>query len=216
MTQRLKGEIMRKMMNNRYLAATLLPVVSALLLLAGCAASMAPPVPTTPVNTVYTIGPGDGLMIHVRNNPDLSVSVPVRPDGKISMPLVQSLEAAGKSPAELANDLERALSRYIRNPVVTVVVTSFQGAYSDQIRVVGQAAVPKAIPYQEGMTLLDVMIRVGGLTRFAAGDRATLVRKVNGERKTYGIDIQSLLSGDISENVPMRPGDIIIIPRSLL
>lgn len=207
---------MRKMTNNRYLAATLLSVVSAMLLLAGCAGSMAPPVPTTPVDTVYTIGPGDGLMIHVRNNPGLSVSVPVRPDGKISMPLVQSMEAAGKSPSELANDLERELSRYIRNPIVTVVVTSFQGTYSDQIRVVGQAVAPKAIPYQEGMTLLDVMIRVGGLTRFAAGDRATLVRKVNDEKKTYGIDIQSLLSGDISENVPMRPGDIIIIPRSLL
>lgn len=207
---------MKNKFDNKYLAVMLLPVVSVLLLLAGCAASMAPPVPDEPIDTVYTIGPGDGLMIHVRNNPDLSMSVPVRPDGKISIPLVQSMDAAGKSPAELAGDLESALSQYIRNPLVTVVVTSFQGTYSDQIRVVGQATTPKSIPYQEGMTLLDVMIQVGGLTQFAAGNRATLVRTVNGQKETYGIDIQSVLGGDISENVPMRPGDIIIIPRSLL
>lgn len=202
--------------NNRSWAVLLMSVFSTLLLLAGCAGPMPPPVQDVAVTTQYTIGPGDQMMIYVRNNPDISMSVPVRPDGKISIPLVQNMVAAGKTPAELASDLEQALSQYIRNPLVTVVVTSFQGVYSDQIRVVGQATAPQAIPYRDGMTLLDVMIQVGGLTRFAAGNRAKLVRTVNGERKTYGIDIQALLSGDIEENVPMLPGDIIIIPRSLL
>lgn len=207
---------MKNVINKRSLLPALLSLLSVMLLVAGCAGSTAPPVPDAPVDTVYTIGPGDGLMIYVRNNPDLSMSIPVRPDGKISMPLVQDMKAAGKTPAQLADDLEGALSEYIRDPLVTVVVTSFSGVYSDQIRVVGEAAAPQAIPYRDGMTLLDVMIQVGGLTRFAAGNRATLVRKVNGEKKTYGIDIQALLSGDISENVPMLPGDIIIVPRSLL
>lgn len=205
-----------KKMDSRRLAVTVLSLLSTLVLLAGCAGSRPPPARSVPVTTEYTIGPGDGLTIHVRNNPDISMSVPVRPDGKVSIPLVQNMVAAGKTPAELAKDLELALSEYIRSPLVTVVVTSFEGVYSDQIRVVGEAAAPQSIPYRDGMTLLDVMIEVGGLTRFAAGNRAKLVRTIDGEKKTYGIDIQSLLSGDISQNVPMIPGDIIIIPRSLL
>lgn len=211
-----KMDKMSKKMDKRYRLTILLSLLSALVLMAGCAETMPPPALNAPVTTEYTIGPGDQLMIYVRNNPEISMSIPVRPDGKISIPLVQGMVAAGKAPAELADDLERALSQYIRNPVVTVVVTSFQGVYSDQIRVVGQATAPQAIPYRHGMTLLDVMIQVGGLTRFAAGNRAKLVRTVNGKRKTYSIDIQALLSGDISQNVPMRPGDIIIIPRSYL
>lgn len=198
-------------------ASLLLSAAVALLLLAGCATStMPPPAKSAAETTAYTIGPGDQMMIYVRNNPDLSMSVPVRPDGKISIPLVQNMVAAGKTPAQLADDLEDALSEYIRQPLVTVVVTSFNGVYSDQIRVVGQATVPQSLPYRDGMTLLDVMIQVGGLTRLAAGNRAKLVRTVNGQKKTYGINIQALLSGDIGENVPMRPGDIIIIPKSLL
>lgn len=202
--------------NGRVRTWIVLSMLSTMLVLVGCAGSMAPPVQKTPITTNYTIGPGDTLMIYVRDNPDLSMSIPVRPDGKMSIPLVQDMEAAGKTPAKLADDLEGALSEYIRNPLVTVVVTSFQGVYSDQIRVVGQAAAPQAIPYRDGMSLLDVMIQVGGLTQFAAGNRAKLVRTVNGQRKTYGINIQALLGGDISQNVPMRPGDIIIVPRSLL
>lgn len=196
--------------------ATLLALLVGMVVLAGCAGTTPPPVHNAPVTTVYTIGPGDQLMIYVRDNPDLSMSVPVRPDGKISIPLVQSMVAAGTSPAQLADNLEVALSKYIRNPLVTVVVTSFQGIYSDQIRVVGQATAPQSIPYRDGMTLLDVMIQVGGLTQLAAGNRAKLVRTVDGQEKTYGINIQALLSGNIDDNVPMRPGDIIIIPRSLL
>lgn len=207
---------MKNKTENRAAAWVLLPLLSMLMILAGCAGSMAPPVPSTPASTEYIIGPGDNLTIHVRNNPDLSMSVPVRPDGKISIPLVQNMVAASKTPSQLASDLEGALSQYIRNPLVTVVVTSFQGVYGNQIRVVGEAAQPQSIPYREGMTLLDVMIEVGGLTRFAAGNRAKLVRMVDGQRMTYGIDIQALLSGDIGENVPIYPGDIIIVPRSLL
>lgn len=206
-----------KNVENNCRTALLLLVVAALLLLAGCATStLPPPIKNAPVDTAYTIGPGDQMMIYVRNNPDISMSVPVRPDGKISIPMVQNMVAAGKTPGQLAGDLEQSLSQYIRNPLVTVVVTSFQGVYSDQIRVVGQATAPQSLPYRDGMTLLDVMIQVGGLTQLAAGNRATLVRTVNGEKKTYGINIQALLSGDISQNVPMLPGDIIIIPRSLL
>lgn len=207
---------MSKKMDKWYRATTLLFLLSAFVVLAGCAGTMPPPVKNAPVTTEYTIGPGDQLMIYVRDNPDISMSVPVRPDGKLSIPLVQNMVAAGKTPAELADDLEDALSKYIRNPLVTVVVTSFQGVYSDQIRVVGQATTPQAIPYRDGMTLLDVMIQVGGLTQFAAGDRAKLVRTVNGKKTTYSINIQALLGGDISQNVPMRPGDIIIVPRSWL
>lgn len=207
---------MKNMMHSRRSMPVLFTLLSALFLLAGCAGSMAPPVPAAPTDTVYTIGPGDGLMIYVRDNPDISMSIPVRPDGKISIPLVQDMDAAGKTPAQLADDLETALSKYIRSPLVTVIVNSFKGVYSDKIRVVGQATTPQSIPYSDGMTLLDVMIQVGGLTPLAAGNRAKLVRKVNDEKKTYGIDLQALLSGDIDENVPVRPGDIIIIPRSLL
>lgn len=206
---------MRNNMDSHSRLAALPALVCALALM-GCAGSAPPPVPDAPVTTVYTIGPGDGLVIHVRDNPDLSMEVPVRPDGKISIPLVQSMDAAGKTPVELAKDLEKALSEYLRKPLVTVVVTSFQGVYSAQIRVVGEAAAPQAIPYRHGMTLLDVMIEVGGLTPFAAGNRAKLVRTVDGQKKTYGIDLQSLLGGDIGENVPVLPGDIIIIPGSLL
>ncbi len=202
-------------MKHRILTMITLSLLSTLVLLAGCAGALPPPVQDEPVTTEYKIGPGDTLTIHVRNNPDLSMSVPVRPDGKISIPLVQNMVAAGKAPAVLATDLEQSLTQYIRDPLVTVVVTSFVGIYSDQIRVVGEAASPQSIPYRDGMTLLDVMIEVGGLTRFAAGNSAKLVRKYSGEEKTYGIDVQELLNGNIDKNVPMRPGDVIIIPRSL-
>ncbi|WP_353249443.1 XrtA/PEP-CTERM system exopolysaccharide export protein [Salinisphaera sp. T31B1] len=184
------------------------------LLLAGCASAPPSAVDSAPADSTYRIGPGDGLRIFVRDNPDLSLTVPVRPDGEISMPLVESMVAAGKTPPQLADDLESALSTYVRDPYVTVIVTNFVGTYTDQIRVVGEAARPQSMPYRNGMTLLDVMINVGGLTQFAAGNRAKLVRQDDGDEHTYGIELQSLLNGDIKQNVPMHPGDVVIIPRT--
>ncbi|MFC3104868.1 XrtA/PEP-CTERM system exopolysaccharide export protein [Salinisphaera aquimarina] len=167
------------------------------------------------MDSSYRIGPGDGLRIYVRDNPDLSLSVPVRPDGDISIPLVERMPAAGKTPVELARDLESSLSQYVRDPLVTVIVTSFVGTYSDQVRILGEAARPQSIPYSKGMSVLDVMIKVGGLTRFAAGNRAKLVRTADdGTQKTYGLRLQDLLDGQISRNRPLQPGDVIIIPQT--
>lgn len=189
-----------------------------LMLLAGCVGTQGLKAPTTAQadqGREYTIGPGDNLQIYVRNNPDLSVTIPVRPDGKISVPMVQDMTAAGKSPSQLADDLQTALSKYIRNPNVTVMVTSFIGAYQNQVRVVGQATRPQALSYRQGMTVLDVMIQVGGLTQFAAGNRAKIVRKVDGKEKTFKVRLGDLLNeGDISANVAMHPGDILIIPEA--
>ncbi|NVJ69303.1 MAG: polysaccharide biosynthesis/export family protein [Alphaproteobacteria bacterium] len=165
----------------------------------------------------YLIGPGDGLSIHVWRNPELSVLVTVRPDGRLSMPLVEDLPATGKTPSALARDIEEQLGVYITQPIVTVVVQNFFGPFSQQVRVVGEAASPQAIPYRANMTLLDVMIQVGGLTEFAAGDRATLVRFEDGEQKEYGLKIESLLKdGEIEANVKILPGDVLIIPESIL
>ncbi len=165
----------------------------------------------------YLIGPGDGLSIHVWRNPELSVAVTVRPDGRLSMPLVEDLSATGKTPSQLARNIEEQLDAYIQGPVVTVVVQQFFGPFSQQVRVVGEAASPQAIPYRANMTLLDVMIQVGGLTEFAAGDRATLVRFEDGEQREYGLEIESLLKeGDIQANVKILPGDVLIIPESIL
>lgn len=165
----------------------------------------------------YIIGPGDGLSIHVWRNPELSVGVTVRPDGRLTMPLVEDLPATGKTPSELARNIEEQLGVYITQPIVTVVVQSFFGPLSQQVRVVGEAASPQAIPYTANMTLLDVMIAVGGLTEFAAGNRATLVRFVDGEQKEYGLKIESLLKdGKIGANVKILPGDVLIIPESIL
>ncbi len=190
----------------------------AVLLLGAC--TTAPTVtsaPTAaPASERYIIGPGDSLEIYVRDNPNLTTTVPVRPDGRISIPLVQSIVAAGKTPDELADDLQKDLSRYIRDPLVTVIVKSFVGAYSQQVRVVGQAAQPRAVPYRSGMTLLDVMIEVGGLTKFAAGNRAKIVRHLpDGQEKTIPVRLEDLMNGSVKDNVAMRPGDILIIPESL-
>ena len=142
--------------------------------------------------------------------------MPVRPDGRISIPLVQSTMAAGKTPDELADSLEKALSRYIRSPLVTVIVKNFVGAYSQQVRVVGQAATPKAVPYRSGMTLLDVMIDVGGLTKFAAGNNAKIIRRLpDGSEQAIPVRLGDLMNGAINDNVRMHPGDILIIPQSL-
>ncbi|HJR11458.1 MAG TPA: XrtA/PEP-CTERM system exopolysaccharide export protein [Rhodanobacteraceae bacterium] len=164
----------------------------------------------------YIIGPGDSLEIYVRDNPTVTTTVPVRPDGRISIPLVQSIVAAGKTPDQLAEGLEKALSRYIRSPMVTVIVKSFVGEYSQQVRVVGQAATPKAVPYRRGMTLLDVMIDVGGLTKFAAGNSAKIVRHLpDGQEQTIPVRLGDLMNGAVKDNMAMHPGDILIIPQSL-
>jgi polysaccharide export outer membrane protein len=163
----------------------------------------------------YLIGPGDSLQVFVWGNTDLTATVPVRPDGKITTPLVEDVQASGKTPTELARDIEQRLSRYVKNPVVTVTVTSFVGSASEQIRVIGQATQPQSIPYRENMSLLDVMITVGGLTEFAAGNRASIVRRVGTEQRSFRVRLNDLINdGDIAANVPMRPGDILIIPES--
>ncbi|CAM5798297.1 XrtA/PEP-CTERM system exopolysaccharide export protein [Rhizobacter fulvus] len=162
----------------------------------------------------YKIGPLDTLNVVVWRNPELSATITVRPDGMISMPLVEDMQAAGRNPADLSRDVERALGKYIREPVVSIVVSTFQGVYSDQIRIVGEAAKTQAVPYRQNMTMLDVMIQVGGLTDFADGNGAILIRGAEGG-KQYSIRLKDLLRrGDISANVAMMPGDVIIVPQS--
>ena len=162
----------------------------------------------------YVIGAGDSLNVIVWRNPELSMSVPVRPDGKISTPLVDEMVAQGKTSSQVAREIEKKLSAYVRDPVVTVIVTTFVGPYSEQIRVVGQATKPQFLPFKQRMTILDVMIAVGGLTDFADGNGAVIVRATDGN-KPYAVRLDDLLRrGDVSANVEMRPGDIVIIPQS--
>ncbi|MDS4040526.1 MAG: polysaccharide export protein [Candidatus Competibacter sp.] len=170
---------------------------------------------TSPESYTYLIGPGDQVQIFVWRNPEISQGVVVRPDGKITTPLVEDLQASGKTPTQLARDLEKALETYIRQPIVTVIVAGGVGPYSEQIRVVGQASKPQAIAYKRQMTLLDVMIAVGGLTEFADGNSTKIVRIVDGKQTEYAVRVDDLLNdGDISANVDMLPGDILIIPES--
>ena len=184
--------------------------------LAGCGSPSYPPAPiqaATP-DYRYVIGPLDIVNVIVWRNPELSMTVPVRPDGRITMPLVEDLEALGRSPSALARDVEKALGKYIRDPVVSVVVTSFQGPFSEQVRIIGEAAKPQSLPYRQNMTMLDVMIQVGGLTDFAAGNRAVLVRGAE-KGKQYSVRLSDLIKrGDISANVDVKPGDVVIIPQS--
>lgn len=163
----------------------------------------------------YLIGPGDELQVFVWRNPEISVTVPVRPEGKISTPLVEDMMAAGKTPTRLARDIERVLSRYIKSPVVTVIVTNFVGTFGEQIRVVGQAANPQSLSFRNNMTLLDVMIEVGGLTEYAAGNKAKIIRRVGEKETKIAARLEDLLQqGDIRANVKMMPGDILIIPEA--
>lgn len=172
------------------------------------------PVPADPSSSSYLIGPGDELNIFVWRNPDLSTKVPVRPDGKISIPLVEDVSAIGKTPSALARELEEKLRAYVKEPIVTVLVAQFVGPYSQQVRVIGEAAQPRAIPYRANMTVLDVMIEVGGLTKFASGDRAVIMRTINGQQESVPVHLDSLIKdGDVAANVAMRPGDILIIPQ---
>jgi polysaccharide export outer membrane protein len=169
----------------------------------------------SPASPLYVIGPGDTLNVFVWGDAELSTQVVVRPDGLITTPLVEDLPASGKTPTELARLLEQRLSMFVKNPKVTVSVTNFIGRYTEQVRVVGQAAQPQSIAYREGMTLLDVIISVGGLTEFAAGNKATIVRKVNGKTMQYRVRLDDLIrDGDISANTQMMPGDVLIIPET--
>jgi polysaccharide export outer membrane protein len=163
----------------------------------------------------YLIGPGDSVNIIVWRNPEVSMSVPVRPDGKITTPLVEDLPASGKTSTELARDIEKALAKYIQQPVVTVIVTGFVGTYGEQIRVIGQAARPQALPYRRDMSLMDVLIAVGGVTEFASGNKASIIRNVDGKLQKMPVRLNDLIKdGDISANVNMRPGDVLVIPES--
>jgi len=205
--------------------AALLFSVCVMALLAGCAANNMKSIYTEPEATAvpttaedkqkYLIGPGDQLKVFVWGDQELSTDVVVRPDGLISTPLVEDMQASGKTPTQLARNLESELSKFIKNPQVTVSVSHFVGQYTEQVRVVGQAAQPQALPYREGMTLLDVIIAVGGLTEFADGNKASIVRKVNGVSEQYRVNLDDLIrDGDISANVEMLPGDVLIIPET--
>jgi polysaccharide export outer membrane protein len=200
----------------RRTAVVLLSCVIAVGITACVTSSGLPPAPpqAAAADYSYVIGAGDTINIIVSRNPELSMSVPVRPDGKISTPLVDELVAQGKNSVQLAREIEKQLEKYVRDPLVTVIVTSFVGPFSEQVRVVGEAAKPQFLPYKQNMTLLDVMIAVGGLTDFAAGNRATILRTAEGN-KQYSVRLKDLIKdGDISANVEMRPGDILIIPQS--
>ena len=193
--------------------------VAACVALTFIAAACQTPYPPAPVSAAtpdynYRIGPLDTVNVIVWRNPELSMSVPVRPDGKITTPLVDDLVALNRTPTELERELEKALVKYIRDPVVTVVVTNFAGPASEQIRVIGEATKPQILPYRQNMTVLDVMIAVGGLTDFADGNSARIVRVADGN-KLYSVRLKDLVKrGDIGANIDMRPGDILIIPQS--
>ena len=193
------------------------------LLVIGCMTALltscATPLTTAPagatVNTEYVIGPGDTLQVFVWRSPELSLSIPVRPDGRISTPLVEELTVANKTPAQVAREIEKRLSAFLKDPLVTVIVTSFVGPYNQQVRVLGAATRPQMLPYRANMTVLDVIIAVGGLTNVAAGNKAIISRTINKEVTQFGVLLDDLIrDGDITANVEMSPGDILIIPES--
>ncbi len=208
---------------DKHFTKTLKVIVALLLaqIISACSTNHLPTATLHPSNTAdinsykYLIGAGDVLNIFVWRNPEVSGSFVVRPDGMITTSLVEDIKVAGKTPTELARSIEGILATYLRDPIVTVTVNSFVGPFSEQIRVIGEAAAPQAINYTQHMTLLDVMIQVGGLTEFADGNDAVLVRIENGQQKQYEIMIDALLKdGKINVNVDMLPGDIIIIPEA--
>ncbi len=197
-----------------------------LTLLTACASSGAPPIatPTSAASTApagdgvdpheYVIGPGDQLRLFVLNNPELTADVSVRPDGKISAPLVNEMMAVGKTPQQLGLDLQDALKVFVRNPTVSVIVSTARSALS-QVRVVGQAVSPRALPFRKNMTVLDLVIEVGGLSPFAAGNRAKIVRNVDGKSQEIRVRLGDLIDGgDMSQNVMLAPGDVLIVPQT--
>lgn len=205
-------------MNTLHKLFAWLAVAASALALGGCASTSGVPAPKMDAaapSPDYVIGPGDSVNITVWRNPEVSGAFPVRPDGKLTAPLVEDLPAAGKTSTELARDIEKALAKFIQQPVVTVIVTGFVGTYDEQIRVIGQAAKPQALPYRRDMSLLDVLIQVGGVTEFAAGNRASIIRTVDGKQQKLNVRLNDLIKeGDISANTMMRPGDVLVIPES--
>ncbi len=194
-------------------------VMLAIAAMAGCSSTPTyPPAPTQTgsYNWNYLIGPGDQVQVFVWRNPEVSGTFPVRPDGKMTMNLVEDIQASGKTPTQLARDIEKALGKYIQEPIVTVIVSGGIGPFDQQIRVVGEAAKPQALNYREKMSLIDLMIAVGGLTDFAAGNKAYILRTVDGKQERLGVRLDDLLrGGDTSANVDMRPGDVLVVPESL-
>jgi polysaccharide biosynthesis/export protein len=175
-----------------------------------------PAAPAAGVAPNYLIGPGDTLQIFVWRNPELTSSVPVRPDGKISTPLVEDMVAVGKTPSELARDVEKVLGEFIRSPQVNVIVTVPVSAFS-QVKVIGQVTQPGSLPYREGMRVLDAILSSGGLANFAAGNRAKIVRRVNGKDTTIKVKVANLVNkGDMSQNLELKAGDVLVIPESML
>jgi len=210
-----------KVFNSGSLAKKALSGSAGLLLVifAGCASSDYPPVPDAEkniqVNYDYVIGAGDTMEIFVWGNEELTTSGVVRPDGKFTTRLVEDLQASGKTSTELARDIEEAYAEYVRQPVVSVIVNGFVGVPDQQVRVVGEASTPTRVPYSKHMSLLDVMIAVGGMTEYAAGNKSVLVRLENGQQVSYSLRLDDLLKdGDISANIAMMPGDIVIISES--
>ena len=201
--------------------ATLLGALSGVLIMTGCAtrSSDLPELPQASgdaqFSTRYRIAPGDSVQIFVWRNPEVSTTVPVRPDGLLSAPLLEEVPAAGKTPAELARDLEAELSTYLRDPLVTVIVNGFVGTFNEQIRVLGEAAQPRSMLYRDSMTVLDVLVETGGLTQYADGNSSILLRRVDGEMVEYRLRLDDLAqNGDISANIDMRPGDVVIVPEA--
>lgn len=195
----------------RVLALLLVPLV-----FTACSSSPYPAAPTQAYSDDYNyiLGPGDSVNIVVWRNPEISSTVTIRPDGKITGTLFEDLPAAGRDPTTLAREIEQVLSKYIRDPIVTVIVAGGIGPYSEQIRVIGEAAKPQALAYKQKMTLLDVMIAVGGITEFADGNAATILRTSEGD-KQYNVRLKDLVRrGDVTANVDVKPGDILIIPQS--
>lgn len=194
-------------------------VMLAMAAVAGCSSTPTyPPAPerTGQVEWNYLVGPGDSVSVFVWRNPEVSGSFPVRPDGKMTMNLVEDIQASGKTPTQLARDIEKALAKYIQEPIVTVIVGGGIGPFDQQIRVVGEAAKPQALNYREKMSLVDLMIAVGGLTDFAAGNKAYILRTVDGKQQRLGVRLEDLVrGGDVSANVDMRPGDVLVVPESL-
>jgi polysaccharide biosynthesis/export protein len=212
-------------MRFRSIGKLLTPLLGAAMLLAGCAGGGRPELPPAGFvggadvpNEEYIIGPLDQLQVFVWRNPELSAKVQVRPDGRITTPLISDMPAVGKTPAMLAADIKIALSEYIRDPIVSVIVENFSGTSSQQIRIVGATEKPASIPYRANMTILDALIAVGGLSEYAAGNRARLVRfdRASGRQREYSLRLSDLMkNGDTSANVRLEPGDVIIIPESM-
>jgi polysaccharide biosynthesis/export protein len=173
----------------------------------------APPAPPA-VSDDYVIGPGDTLQIFVWRNQELTVTIPVRPDGKITTPLVRDMVAVGKTPAVLARDIEAVLSEYVRSPQVNVIVTQPASVFS-QVKVIGQVVRPQSVPYRDGLTVLDAVLAVGGLGPFAAGNRAKVVRTENGKPRDIKVRLSALVNdGDLRQNIELQPGDVIVVPES--